>query len=197
MPLAAIPSWNAIGVMPPVNSRIATDADRSPYEVSLSDIVLRFGTSADRCRILTGFLEYRRRLQVAGLVNGFQWLDGSFLEHIELIEGRSPNDIDVVTFFVLPAGLSQIELQTRNPDLFPRTPNERDAFKRSFFVDPYLVNLASPSERLIRSSIYWYSVWSHRRDLSWKGFLQVDLGATEDTSAAGFLASHLPSGGTP
>jgi hypothetical protein len=197
MAFAAIPSWNAMGGMPPVNSINPADADRSPYEVSLSAIMLRFGTSADRCRILTGFLEYRRRLHLAGLDKGFQWLDGSFLEQIERLEGRSPNDIDIVTFFVMPAGVTQLQLAAAHPDLFPRTATERIAFKRAFLVDPYLVNLDSPPERLIRSSVYWYSMWSHRRDLSWKGFLQVDLGGSEDASAAAFLASLLPLGGTP
>jgi hypothetical protein len=197
MAFAAIPSWNAMGVMPPVNSVNPVDVDRSPYEVSLSDIMFRFGTSPDRCRILNGFLEYRRRLHLAGLDKGFQWLDGSFLEQIEKLEVRSPNDIDVVTFFVMPAGLSQLQLAAAHPDLFPRTQTEHIAFKKAFFVDQYMVNLASPSERLIRSSVYWYSMWSHRRDLSWKGFLQVDLDGSEDVSAAAFLASLQPLGETP
>lgn len=197
MAFAAIPSWNSMGVMPPLNSISPVDADRSPYEVSLSDAMFRFGTSPDRCRILAGFLEYRRRLHLAGLDKGFQWLDGSFLEHIEKLEGRSPNDIDVVTFFVMPAGLTQLQLAAAHPDLFPVTPTARVGFKNAFFVDPYWVNLDSPSEHLIRSSVYWYSMWSHRRDLSWKGFLQVDLSGSEDASAAAFLASLLPSGGTP
>ncbi|WP_414651656.1 DUF6932 family protein [Hafnia paralvei] len=33
-----------------------------------------------------------------GLAEGFQWVDGSFTENIELIERRTPNDVDVVTF---------------------------------------------------------------------------------------------------
>jgi hypothetical protein len=32
------------------------------------------------------------------LNQGFQWLDGSFAEQIELLEGRPPKDIDVVSF---------------------------------------------------------------------------------------------------
>ena len=34
-----------------------------------------------------------------GLVNGFQWLDGSFLEDVEIREQRSPNDLDLVTIY--------------------------------------------------------------------------------------------------
>lgn len=40
------------------------------------------------------------------------------------------------------------------------------------------------AERLTRHSAYWYSVWSHRRNQLWKGFVQVDLAPGEDTFAA-------------
>ncbi|WP_426763559.1 DUF6932 family protein [Hafnia paralvei] len=33
-----------------------------------------------------------------GLAEGFQWVDGSFTENVELIERRTPNDVDVVIF---------------------------------------------------------------------------------------------------
>ncbi|MDA1231040.1 MAG: hypothetical protein O2856_09720 [Planctomycetota bacterium] len=32
-------------------------------------------------------------------MTGFQWLDGSFLEDIELGDGRPPRDLDVVTVY--------------------------------------------------------------------------------------------------
>ena len=109
--------------------------------MSLSELVLRFGTSPERRRILDGFLRYRGRLHAAGLRTGFQWLDGSFLENIELIESRLPNDLDVVTFFSLAPGDTQLAAQARAPDAFPRNSHERAVFKAAFFVDPYLVDL--------------------------------------------------------
>ena len=99
----AIPTWTADGVLPPINASHPVSPMRSPYVVSLTDYVLRFGDTAERRTILEGFLRYRAALHAAGLVQGFQWLDGSFLEHIELTEGRAPNDIDVVTFYRLPS----------------------------------------------------------------------------------------------
>ena len=131
------------------------------------------------------------------MTDGFQWLDGSFLENIEVIEARSPNDLDVVTFFRLPAGTSQAEIRTRAPDAFPQTRAERSVFKSVFFVDPYLVNLGAPPERLVRSSTYWYSVWSHRRDSNWKGYLQIDLNPAADAAAASYLSLPPATGGMP
>ncbi len=67
---------------------------------------MRFSTSSARCKILEGLLDYRQAMHRIGLVSGFQWLDGSFLEDVETIEKREPRDIDVVTFFHTPNPLS-------------------------------------------------------------------------------------------
>ncbi len=197
MSAVSIPPWTMAGLLPPINTANPAGPDRSPYFVSLSEVVLRYGTSDDRRRILDGFLRYRARLHVAGLTLGFQWLDGSFLEDIELIEGRSPRDLDVVTFFRLPPGISQAEARARAPDAFPLTSPERIAMKSVFHVDAYLVDLNGLAERLVRTSAYWYSMWSHRRDERWKGYLQVDLSPAEDGTASGHLTALPAPGGTP
>ena len=197
MIMVPIPPWNAAGVIPPINPISPTSAKRSPYFVSLSDVVLHFGASADRRAILDGFLRYRQRLHAAGLVSGFQWLDGSFLEQVELLDGRPPKDLDVVTFFHLPPGATQSDVQARAPEAFPLTRAEWANVKAVFRVDPYYVDLDKPPERLVRSSTYWYSMWSHRRDASWKGCLQIDLGAAEDATAAGHFRTLPTTGATP
>ena len=112
----AIPAWTAEGVLPLIHSLQPMAAARSPYVVSLTDYVLRFGDTAERNRVLNGFLRYRAALHNAGVVEGFQWLDGSFLEHIEMTEGRPPNDIDVVTFYRLPVGVLMDPLRSSRPD---------------------------------------------------------------------------------
>ncbi|MBT9561254.1 MAG: hypothetical protein IV100_34995 [Myxococcales bacterium] len=137
-------------------------------------------------------MRYRAALHESGVVQGFQWLDGSFLEHVEVLEGRAPNDLDVVTFYRLPAGVSQMQLATKLPALV-----DHDSVKGTFRVDGYLVHLGMDAERLTRQSAYWYSVWSHRRNQLWKGFVQVDLAPTEDTAAAATLASLTNPGGLP
>ena len=91
MAKVAIPAWTANGVIPPINPTAPTSAERSPYAVTLCDFVLRFATSPKRVQILDGFLRYRARLHAIGLRAGFQWLNGSFHENVEVNEGRDPN----------------------------------------------------------------------------------------------------------
>ena len=146
--------------------------------MGLTDLVLRFGTSDPRRAILDGLLRYRGALYGAGITSGFQWLDGSFVEDIERLEQRPPRDVDVVTFFELPAGQSQMDVLTQNRDLF-----DRNKTKASYQVDAYPVCLGGALDMLIDRSTYWYGVWSHRRDLRWKGYLEVKLDATDDAGA--------------
>jgi hypothetical protein len=188
-----IPAWTAAGVIPPVSSVGPSSAERSPYLVSLSEFVLRFGLSPRRKQILNGFLQYRNRFHSAGVTEGFQWLDGSFLENIELTESRDPNDLDVVTFYSLPTGVTQQQMLSLAPDLFPSSAIGRASLKTSYFVDAYEVSLRLRTSSLIQQSTYWYSMWSHRRDQSWKGYLQIDLDPGEDALAA----SHLRAGVSP
>ena len=189
MTSVAIPDWNAQGVIPPINILQPTEAERSPYTVSLTDVVLRFGLSAERRKILDGFLRYRAALHTAGLVQGFQWLDGSFLEHVELLESRPPNDIDVVTFYKLPVGKTQLGLQVEAPDIFPNSRASKQTMKANYHVDAYAVHLGMVSERLIEQGTYWYSMWSHRRNQIWKGYVQVDLAPIEDAAAQAALVN--------
>lgn len=110
MSTVAIPAWTANGVLPPINVLQRESVDRSPYAVSLLDYVLRFSSTPERQAIMGQFLRYRAALHSEGLVQGFQWLDGSFMENVEVTEGRAPNDLDVVTFYRLPPGTSQQRL---------------------------------------------------------------------------------------
>ncbi|MDZ7853919.1 MAG: hypothetical protein U5L98_15055 [Halomonas sp.] len=171
-----IPDWTAEGVLPPVDANSPTSPNRSPYQVALVELVDRFGTSNERIRMLDGFLRYRQGLHNAGLTQGFQWLDGSYLEQIEAVENRAPNDIDVVSFVEFPMESSQSELLDKLDDVIGIRPKAHATIKDKFNVDAFYVpmNLIPPERLVIRTS-YWYSMWSHRRDDVWKGFLQVSL----------------------
>ncbi len=93
------------------------------------------------------------------------------MEHVEEKESRPPNDVDVVTFAYLPEGETQKTLAKRAQHLF-----DTKKTKQNFKVDAYFVQLGSPiTNREVRSISYWYSMWSHRRDFMWKGFVQVEL----------------------
>jgi hypothetical protein len=193
MTSVAIPSWTAGGVLPPTNPASATSTHRSPYKVNLTDLVLHFNTSKTRGAILVGFLDFRAALHAVGLTDGFQWLDGSFLEDIETTEDRAPKDLDLVTFYHLPPGQTQQSLFAANPQLFTR-----DQTKHTYLMDAFFVQLDSGApEALVGESAYWYSLWSHRRDERWKGFLQIDLAPDEDKVARANLASGTTGGGQP
>lgn len=181
MNTVAIPEWNVLGLIPPIDPELPTNPQRSPYPVTLLDVVMRFSTTAERRTILTGFLEYRTALHRLGIVEGFQWLDGSFMEDVETLERRAPLDIDVVTFLSVPSDFAPSEI-----DLAAL---EHDAAKLQFHVDSYFVELNElPPEALIAQSAYWYSMWSHRRNQAWKGFLQIDLNHSDDVQAKQWLA---------
>ncbi|MHB8743626.1 MAG: DUF6932 family protein [Sulfuricaulis sp.] len=187
-----IPHWNAQGVIPPMDVASPVSANRSPYMVTLNDLVMRFGISVARCRILDGLLRYRAALHGLGVTRGFQWLDGSFLEHIEVLDSRPPNDIDVVTFFHLPAGETQASLAHGSPSVF-----DSQTSKRNFHVDAYFVCLGGRSENLVESSTYWYSMWSHRRNMAWRGYVQIDLSPSDDATAMSLLGTLPAAGGQP
>ncbi len=190
MSTVSIPPWTAEGVLPPIDATQPASPERSPYVVSLTDCVLRFGDTGERRVVLDGLLRYRAALHTLGLVSGFQWLDGSFLEHVELLEGRAPNDVDVVSFYRLPSGVSQTQLAVRAASLLSHA-----SVESRYRVDAYLVHLGMEPERLTRQTAYWYSMWAHRRNNLWKGFVKIDLAPTEDASASATLASLSGAGG--
>jgi len=185
MSTVPIPKWNAQGVLPPIDPTGApTSASaRSPYRTSLVNVVMHFNTTPERVKILEGFLKYRAALHGLGLVRGFQWLDGSMLENIEILEQRAPKDVDVVTFYYLPAGKTQTDIMTAG---MPVLVNTKDQYK----VDAYMVELGSPAETLVERSRYWYSMWSHRRNGLWKGYIEVVLDPAGDEAAKKNLAMN-------
>jgi hypothetical protein len=189
----AIPNWDLSGVLPPINQIDPTSVDRSPYSISLTDMVLRFATTPERQNVLAGFLGFRSALHSAGLTDGFQWIDGSFAEDIERIEGRGPHDIDVVTFFRLPPAQTARDVADANRRLF--TPADT---KADYRVDAYFVQLDTSSPgHLVNQSAYWYSLWSHRRSGQWKGYLQIGLSSSDDPVAKENLNRVMDHGGHP
>ncbi len=175
-----IPDWNIQGLLPPIKPGESGNSPiRSPYGVDIVTLIDHFTTSKERYKILDGFLRYRVALYDAGITEGFQWINGSFMQDIETIESRPPNDIDVVTFLVIPDNFDEDRLKR----LFITENTKKD-----FFVDAYpfiLENQITTSD--IKMISYWYSMWSHTRDGIWKGFLQVNLDNSKDIEARKLL----------
>jgi hypothetical protein len=179
-----IPSWSSAGVLPPIRpSAPGNSPDRSPNVVNLSTFVERFAISPERMNILEGLLRFRGELRRAGITSGFQWLDGSFLEQVEILERREPRDMDVVTFFNLPQGEDQNSLVRHYGMLF-----DHKHVKEIFALDAYFIVLGGPLDTgSVRRVSYWYSLWSHRRDGLWKGFVHIDLDSAQDGDAQAIL----------
>ena len=170
-------------MIPPMDPRDPTSFDRSPYKATLIDVAAKFGGSEGRRRLLSGLLDFRAVLHAAGLVRGFQWVNGSFVENVESSQGRAPGDIDVVTFFYVPEGHTEESVARGFPELF-----EPSALKRIFGVDAYPVAIDLNNVKMIVDhATYWYSLWGHTREGLWKGFVEVDLDPGEDESARAAL----------
>ncbi|WP_442967092.1 DUF6932 family protein [Pseudomonas sp. URMO17WK12:I11] len=183
MEVPLIPFWTAQGVLPPIDEQDPTSPNRAPYATDVSQVVERFSTSLERCMVLEGFLSHRAELHRIGITGGLQWLNGSFMENVELLEGRPPNDMDVVTF----ADVSTAIQASLTPDDI-RILTDNAWIKDNFKVDFYLTLLSDHPEALIELAAYWYSMWAHRRSQQWKGFLSVSLDPAFDQQASDLLA---------
>lgn len=179
-----IPQMNASQVLPPfVGEDPGMKAAMSPYKVSVLAVVERFATSLARVEILRGLLSYRQALVGVGLGAGYQWLDGSFVEDVEVARQRAPRDIDIVTFASTPADPVERDAWIQaNMRLFdPR------ATKRDYMCDAYFVDLRNRPELLVDDTRYWFGLFSHQRETAlWKGILQVPI-ASDDVLAVAKL----------
>lgn len=111
------------------------------------------------------------------------------MEDVEKSENRAPKDLDVVTFYSAPHGMSSMDLlnvlRTQLPEFF-----DRDLGKARFRLDHYGIHLGAPGISLVDNTRYWAGLFSHRRDGVWKGMVRVELGTSmSDTLAMGIVAS--------
>ena len=191
-----IPDFNHSGVLPPFLPGQDPTASHAvaPYKVSLIDFVEKFCTSAKRHEILTGFIEYRITLKQIGIDNGFQWVDGSFVENVENTKGRDPSDLDLITFAHRPTPyINNSDWQNfinANLGLFSPA-----AVKNSYHCDAYYIDLNLPSVTIVNRTSYWFGLFSHQRDtFLWKGMLEINMQEQEQV-AQQFLANggnHAP-----
>lgn len=156
----------------------------APYRARFSEFVHTFCDKGERQTILHGLVEYRNALRTAGIVEGFQWFDGSFVEDCERVRGRPPQDIDLVTFAKRPSSISDLNswasFVRSRPDLF-----NPDETKKRFKCDAYFVDMEIDPVQLVGLTKYWFGLFSHQRDsFLWKGMVQVPLGAELEDLAA-------------
>ena len=176
-----IPAFDHNGVLPPHLGMPTEAAHLSPYPATVEEICQRFCFSSERQTILQGWLDLRRGLRNLGYNQGFQWLDGSFVEDIESGErSRPPGDIDIVSF-LFPTVLSVAQMDAGLLNVL----SNRAATKLQFQVDHFIVPLNASSISIVEQTRYWCGLFSHRRlDSVWKGMLKVELGSQAEDDAA-------------
>ncbi|MEO1497817.1 MAG: hypothetical protein AAFV43_11770 [Planctomycetota bacterium] len=145
-----------------------------------------FGHTAERRQILSSFLSMRHVLQTT-VTDGFQWIDGSFVENVEAAQGRPPGDIDVVTFAdpsTCDGGRKGFMRQCKA--LLDPTQS-----KQIFRTHHFFVPLDIDGRSLVELSTYYFGLFSHKRDGTPKGMLVADLhDQGEDQAATEWLGKY-------
>lgn len=174
-----IPAFDHNLVVPPHFGDPVEPGQLSPYARTTVDLCLRLGTTSERKTILRKFLDFRDRLRAEGLTNGFQWLDGSFLEDVERRENRPPKNLAVVTVYWGYDQAFQRQLLAR----FPEVANPALS-KAAYSLDHYPFDAGFSPENTVDQTRYWILLFSHNRLGVWKGMLRIELNTPADDAAA-------------
>jgi hypothetical protein len=157
----------------------------------MSEVVASLGTTSHRKALLSGLLGYRELLYKLGYENGFQFIDGSFCENVEVTRPGNPNDIDVFSYLKRPAKyFDPNDWKTAGFKEWNEEVVDRDKNKRRFLTDTYAVDINANTtvKSLVDVTIYWYGLYSHKRvTLQWKGFVVVILDKHADSLARSLL----------
>ncbi|MBV6878633.1 hypothetical protein NG800_001970 [Epilithonimonas ginsengisoli] len=180
-----IPNFDHNNVTPPHIGNPTDRSQLSPYLSNSLEFVQQFATSPQRIEILEGLLKFRKKLNEVGIIEGFQWLDGSFTENIEISEERAPRDLDIVTLFnpniLAPEQID--EIQNNFIDF-----SDFNTSKINYKLDHYPFNYAMNPLFTIEYTRYWIQLFSHNRLGIWKGIIRLELNTPEiDDSAFEYL----------
>lgn len=186
-----IPAFDHNHVLPPHLGDPRVRGDLSPFPATSLEVCERFAASPERRGILGRWLDFRGKLHALGITTGFQWLDGSFLEDVETSKNRPPNDLDLVTFYAVPAGEAPADFLNRVNNALPAF-FDRRLSKMAFSLDHFSVHLGSPGAALVDHARYWSGLFAHNRDGVWKGMLRVELNTPVEDSAAVSRLSPSP-----
>jgi hypothetical protein len=165
-----IPKFDHNNVIPPHLGNPTEINHLSPYLCTTLELCTAFATSKERVEILSGLLSFREKMNLLGIKQGFQWIDGSFTENIEVSEKRAPRDLDLVTFY----GGITIENQEKLLEKFTEFSNPQTA-KLTYKLDHYAVDYCYNPDVTVESARYWIQLFSHNRLGVWKGILRLEL----------------------
>ncbi len=178
----AIPDLKC-GVLPPHNGHRnggpVRQTDLSPFPATTLELCQKFGTTPERRVILRGYLQMRARLSDLQIVNGFQWVDGHFLEDYEKRTRKSPDHIRVVTF----CHPSQLISDPNYARLFQPLKKCSDT-RAAFHVEHSLIPLDWPANDIIEATRFQSAMLSHSDNGVWKGYVRINLNTPQDDTAA-------------
>ena len=188
-----IPALNHSGIIPPYVNPIgpgAHPADMTPFRATCEEFVTRFLLTPQRQMLLRRWLDHRADMRAIGIVDGSQWLDGSF------VENKIPKDIDVVTYFRRPKDPTGRPISNLTLDLLLHTHVRlfnRSMVKSSYFLDAFFLDLDGNSRSLVNLTRYYCGLFSHQRVTDiWKGMVEVDLFDATETSAMKIVDAWAP-----
>jgi hypothetical protein len=191
--VSPVPAFDGRGLLPPFLGADETTPSRSPYQSSMVELVARLGTTPVRLNLIYGLLQYREMLHRFGYINGMQLVDGSFVENVEVRENRDPGDIDVFSFLVRPIRYRNDPALWKASGFVEWTGEiaDRNKNKIRFTLDTCAIAVDQQGPLgIIRETIYWYSLFSHRRTThDWKGFLYIPLNPVDDAAAKNAIVS--------
>lgn len=174
-----IPDFDHNLVLPPHLGDPTNRGQLSPYPCTTEDLCRRFATSSERRQILGRFLDFRERIRAEGITNGFQWLDGSFLEDVETRERRPPRDLDVLTVYWGYDTVFQQGLWQRFPEF-----GSRRAARTAYQLDHFPFDAGFRPDLTLEQTRYWILLFSHNRQGVWKGMLKIELNTPTDDANA-------------
>lgn len=180
-----IPDFGLGDVLPPFTGGDAVGAflPRSPYVTTMGEFVTRFATSPGRAAILRGFKGFRDALRGVGFENGFQWVDGSFVEACERVKGRPPGDVDVVSVVHRPNAYIDQQAWSDFVGQHSLTLLDPTHCKATFSCDAYFIDLNTTPRKVAEQSAYWFGLFSHQRDtFRWKGLVHLDLQSDDEAA---------------
>lgn len=147
------------------------------------ELVARFRTNDPRKALLRGLIAYRQHILSDGYDQGFQFINGSFVEDVEAIRGRPPGDIDVMSFLVRPQKYvgDQSAWETVGKQFWLTEVRGRAANRARFSLDTFAALL---DEANYRNFTYWHGLFSEqKRTFAPKGYIVINLDPVADRAA--------------
>lgn len=184
----SIPPFNKNNLLPPYRIDRYEVMDNfhdeylSPFKCNLLELCERFATTKERVEILKGLYFFRKAMFENNILLGYQWLYGSFTENIEAIEHRSPNDLDVATFYQGAPNTNPEYWKEVFPE-FISSKLSKEKYKLDQTAYPILV---APPSHVIHVDIVsdLIQLFTHTREGVWKGILRLELNTPEEDEKA-------------